>query len=746
VAAGLTLAAPLLVAVAVADPRPQIVELVLAERLRPALAATEEALARDPERSGALGLAYLRADLLERSGRRREAVEAFARALSSRPLAPWARYRLALAHEALGHPEVAAGLVSTLLAETPPGPLSRPALALLRRSLGAGGDCRLLGGIARERLPATERRTFDLAGAECLARQGRTDEARAAALALLEHEVEDALARDAAELLAGLDGAEAEPVTARLLGLAAYAHREFELALPRLERARTAAGLSPARAWELGFAQARSEFWLGRYAAAAARFAPLAGASAPAARRAAALYQAGRARELGGDPEAALADFRASLAAEPLGEWAGAAMLSALRLEALAGDERSAQARLAALGERREWRSAQARGALFLAVGDIVRARTEHVSRYLGAAERSRAAAAEEIAYWRGRAAELAGSAGPAVAHYLDALEADPFHPFARAAARRLARPELAATAAARGRELAAAASPVDLHRAALLLEAAGGDGGAVGRRGRELLARQAATADWLDWRPVEVGRWPLWSVPAERPEELLLGLGRFDEAPGAVLRHFPVARPDLGFTGARLLAASGAVSRSLAVAEALFGRRPRVVPLDWVSADLRRLLYPYPYPAEIRAETEARRVDPFLLLGVIREESRFDPAALSPAAARGLTQFVLPTARRVANVAGLPPPRGRDLERPAVAIALGASYLADLAARFQGREELVAAAYNAGEDQTALWQRYCFTQEPEEFLAKVGFRETRAYVQRVLTSRAHYAALYSAP
>ena len=167
------------------------------------------------------------------------------------------------------------------------------------------------------------------------------------------------------------------------------------------------------------------------------------------------------------------------------------------------------------------------------------------------------------------------------------------------------------------------------------------------------------------------------------------------------------------------------------------------MVPIDWVSPALRRLLYPFPHPTEIRAEAEARRVDPFLLLGVIREESRFDAGAVSPAAARGLAQFVLPTARRVAISAGLPLPGARDLDRPTVAIALGASYLAELSVRFQGRDAAVAAAYNAGEDQAALWQRYCFTHEPEEYLAKIGFRETRAYVQRVLGSRAHYAALY---
>jgi hypothetical protein len=44
------------------------------------------------------------------------------------------------------------------------------------------------------------------------------------------------------------------------------------------------------------------------------------------------------------------------------------------------------------------------------------------------------------------------------------------------------------------------------------------------------------------------------------------------------------------------------------------------------------------------------------------------------------------------------------------------------------------------------LWLRYCSTQDEAEFLSKVGFRETRAYLRRVLGSRAHYAALDEPP
>lgn len=738
-------ALPLLVTLALADPRPPIVALELEGRFAPALAAVEASLASDAERARRLGFEYLRADLLSRLGREDEAIEGFTRAMAFAPLEPWARYRLALAQESRGHPEVAAGLAATLVAAPRPTPLLRPGLALLRRALAAGGDCRLLTGLPRERLPARDRRLLDLTRAECLRRAGRTEEARASALALLRSDSADAYARDAAELLAGLPEEPRDPESARLLGLAAHAHREFEVAAGWLERALGGRSADDGRAWELAFALARSEFWLGRYRPAAQRFVDLAGRAAPAGRRASALYQAGRARELAGESAAATTLFAAAALAEPRGEWAAAALLSALRLEALGGDEPAARALLARLGERREWRSALARGALFLAAGDLVRGRPERVDGYLDAAERSRAAAPEETAYWRGRLAELVGAPSAAVDRYLEALERDPLQPFAIAAARRLARPELAAATRARGLAASANDRPDELRIARLLLGPANGGVDLLERRWRAAVASQPAAAFWLEWQPTPIADWPLWSAPADRPEDLLLGLGRFDEAPGAVARHFPPSRPALAFTGAWRLAQSGAVARSLAVAEALFERRPPTVPFDAVSPALARLLYPFAWGAEIRAEAEGRRIDPFLLAALIREESRFDPVALSPAAARGLSQFVVPTARRVAAAAGLAPPSARDLDRPQVAIALGAAYLAELAARFERRTEVMAAAYNAGEDQAALWLRYCFTQEPEEYLAKVGFRETRAYVQRVLGSREHYAALYGA-
>jgi soluble lytic murein transglycosylase len=74
--------------------------------------------------------------------------------------------------------------------------------------------------------------------------------------------------------------------------------------------------------------------------------------------------------------------------------------------------------------------------------------------------------------------------------------------------------------------------------------------------------------------------------------------------------------------------------------------------------------------------------------------------------------------------------------------VALAARYLANLSRDFAGSPPRIVAAYNAGEAQARLWRSYCFSEEAAEYFTKVSFRETRAYVARVLASREEYAAL----
>jgi soluble lytic murein transglycosylase len=239
------------------------------------------------------------------------------------------------------------------------------------------------------------------------------------------------------------------------------------------------------------------------------------------------------------------------------------------------------------------------------------------------------------------------------------------------------------------------------------------------------------------------INAWPLWTATLRRPQEMLLALGVWHEGAPAVRELFPPAQPSLALTGSLLLARTGETARSIQLAEALRERVPARLPPVLLPAVFQRCLYPFAYRESLLAEGRLRGVDPYLMAALIRVESRFDAQALSSGAARGLTQFVLATARRVAAGIGMDRLEPDDLYRPEVAIDLGGAYLAQLQRTFRGTPHIAIAAYDAGEAQAILWRTYCFSQEPEEYFTKVGFRETRLHLARVLAAWTQYQRLY---
>jgi soluble lytic murein transglycosylase-like protein len=134
--------------------------------------------------------------------------------------------------------------------------------------------------------------------------------------------------------------------------------------------------------------------------------------------------------------------------------------------------------------------------------------------------------------------------------------------------------------------------------------------------------------------------------------------------------------------------------------------------PLDWQVPD----------PSLAQVERWVRwiapeyELDPELVLAVIGVESTFDPNARSTKNARGLMQLLPATARRFGV---------RNIRDPIENLRGGMAYLGWLMARFDGDVELVLAAYNAGEGAV------------RRFGGIPPYRETRAYVRRVLRSYA---------
>src|SRR5262249_12814389 len=160
--------------------------------------------------------------------------------------------------------------------------------------------------------------------------------------------------------------------------------------------------------------------WRGLFARAAVLFNDLATASKDGDERAAALYQRGRSYELLGHWQTAATTFRRAYLASPTGEQAAASLLSALRLEWRSRAESTAAELYRLLGPRRGWHARASRAALFLAASDVVRGRSDRASAWL---DRARAFGSKEdqleVAYWRGRLAELKGEARSAIGEYL---------------------------------------------------------------------------------------------------------------------------------------------------------------------------------------------------------------------------------------------------------------------------------------------------------------------------------------
>ncbi len=751
------------------DPRLQLVRLQLEGRTEETLAAVDRLVEEDPVGAAELGLHHLRGALLEDAGRLREAHEAFAQSIGSSPaLAAYSRYRLALVQLSQGHPEVAAGLLAGLLSGRPPERLVRPAASLMIHSLAGGGDCRLLGQVDTWQLPERDLRRLQLARSDCDLSHGNVEGAVARLLGLLQQNGNDETARGAAERLTRLEQkALPEREMALLVGRVFHRHRQFDLSITYLEQglsvgmgsgapssgtttgahtgtpAGQAGGHPSIGDGETLYALARSHFWQESYLQAASRFGQLAATVRRPEEKARALYQQGRSYELSGNWSAASQSYRLGYLADSDGRWADANLISALRVEWRTGKEESALQLYEVLGSRREWRKLFGRAALFLASSDLVRERTDRSGRWLADAARSLDLSTGEIEYWQGRLDELEGRPEEAIDAYLGALSARWSHPFGRAAAARLAKPELAPRARELARRLASTSQANSLYHAWLLL----GDDDPFGAEAkRRLIAslsatRRAAPFLQIAFQPVE--EWPLWTATLGQPEEMLLALGRWRAGSPAIRKHFPLADASLGFTAAELLARAGAHRDSLRIAEILQNTATDLVPDGLLPAGLRRLIFPRPYREIISREAANYRIDPTLLTALIREESRFDPLAVSAASARGLTQLVLPTANRMAAATGRERVAAAELHRPEVAINLGAAYLSELSRRFDGSTPEVIAAYNAGERQAELWRSYCYSREPVEFLSKVGFPETRAYLGRVLSTREQYRELY---
>lgn len=201
--------------------------------------------------------------------------------------------------------------------------------------------------------------------------------------------------------------------------------------------------------------------------------------------------------------------------------------------------------------------------------------------------------------------------------------------------------------------------------------------------------------------------------------------------------------------------ASATSAERMLAAAAALrdLGLAPRATALArqaqarGAAADARtyRLLYPITMRDVILAEASANKVDHALVAALVRQESGFHPRATSPVGARGLMQIMPEVGRQLAQNMGFPAWDVELLYQPDVSLHLGTSHLADLMRGYPDVSRALAA-YNAGRSRVERWSTKTGAADPEVFVERIPFVETRDYVRIIQRNRELYRALYRTP
>jgi len=157
-----------------------------------------------------------------------------------------------------------------------------------------------------------------------------------------------------------------------------------------------------------------------------------------------------------------------------------------------------------------------------------------------------------------------------------------------------------------------------------------------------------------------------------------------------------------------------------------------------------------FSYPTDILPEFDkpGRQVEQALIHALIRQESEFNPAAISHAGARGLMQLMPATAKGVARLHGARYHRPHLTQRPQYNLMLGTAHVGDLIHAFGGSYIMTIAAYNAGPGRIPQWtKRYGDPRQGEieavDFIESIPFNETRNYVKRVLENLQVYRSLF---
>jgi len=186
-------------------------------------------------------------------------------------------------------------------------------------------------------------------------------------------------------------------------------------------------------------------------------------------------------------------------------------------------------------------------------------------------------------------------------------------------------------------------------------------------------------------------------------------------------------------------------------------GDAPRAIRLGWRAVAAARstrdssardddrgylLVFPLLRDVELLARARANDVDPAVVAAVIRQESGWNPRAESRAGARGLMQVLPRTGEEIARSRRYPAWDPELLFVADVSLELGTTHLGAALSQYNDLERALAA-YNAGASRVRRWMERLGANDPELFVERIPYVETRDYVRIVLRNAELYRALH---
>ncbi len=155
------------------------------------------------------------------------------------------------------------------------------------------------------------------------------------------------------------------------------------------------------------------------------------------------------------------------------------------------------------------------------------------------------------------------------------------------------------------------------------------------------------------------------------------------------------------------------------------------------------QLVFPRPYWPQLASDAQAQGLDPYLVTSLVRQESEFNPGAVSRANAYGLMQLLPSTGKMLARQQGERRFNTNELFDPAENLRLGTAYLRQNIDHYGGQVEYALAAYNAGDAPVRQWIASGDYKDVPEWVESIPYTETRDYVQGILRNREVYRAVY---